>query len=55
MCEAAARGAAVAALVVAHNLGLLLMYAAADARLAHRYSPRTALCSAASTARRCRR
>ncbi|KAH9643268.1 hypothetical protein HF086_005930 [Spodoptera exigua] len=37
MCAAEARGAASAALVAAHNAGALLMYAAADAGLPHRY------------------
>ncbi|CAK1591375.1 unnamed protein product [Parnassius mnemosyne] len=35
MCSAAWRGAAAAAVVPAHNLGVLLMYLAADARLPH--------------------
>ncbi|XP_072948394.1 uncharacterized protein [Epargyreus clarus] len=36
MCSARWRGAAVAALALAHNAGVLLMYLAADARLPHR-------------------
>nr|XP_053618265.1 probable metabolite transport protein CsbC [Plodia interpunctella] len=36
MCERAVAGAAVSALVLAHNLGILLMYLAADQGLAHR-------------------
>ncbi|KAJ8710940.1 hypothetical protein PYW08_009455 [Mythimna loreyi] len=36
MCSERVRGAAVSALVLAHNLGFLLMYLAADAQLPHR-------------------
>ncbi|PZC79341.1 hypothetical protein B5X24_HaOG216490 [Helicoverpa armigera] len=35
MCEERIRGAAVSALVLAHNLGFLLMYVAADAQIPH--------------------
>ncbi|KAJ0171575.1 hypothetical protein K1T71_013125 [Dendrolimus kikuchii] len=38
MCELKFRGAAVAASVLAHNIGFLLMYLAADASLQHRSS-----------------
>ena len=36
MCSEAVRGAAVSAVVLAHNLGFLLMYLAADAQVPHR-------------------
>lgn len=45
MCSERYRGAAVSALAVAHNLGILLMYLAADLAVAHRsvLSQRSAL------------